>query len=213
MSKDTSCIDTRATSPLPIFLALESRQIPIITIWLNVQSFGVLDMAVSSYGARQQWLTVLKSITCQAIDVLRHSHSSIRWVIERSIRVNQILIRKHLGGISDRTFEAVNIHGSRTSCGEVVKGDSMLSIWEESQYLLTIDLSCCWGITDIGLSALGRGCGQLQAINLNGCQGITDIGLSALSDGCGQLQLIDLTDCQGITDIGLSALSDGCGCS
>jgi hypothetical protein len=143
MSKDTSCIDTRAASPLPIFLALESRQIPIITIWLNVQSFGLLDMAVSSYGARQQWLIILKSITCQAIDVLRHSHSSIRWVITRCIPVKQILIRKQLGAISDRTFEAVNIHGSRTSCVEVVKGDSMLSIWEESKYLLTIDLSGC----------------------------------------------------------------------
>jgi Leucine Rich repeat len=76
--------------------------------------------------------------------------------------------------------------------------------------LQTIDLRYCGGISDIGLSALDRGCGQLQVIDLSGCS-ITDIGLSALGRGCGQLQTIDLSDCKGITDIGLPALCDGCG--
>jgi hypothetical protein len=35
-------------------------------------------------------------------------------------------------------------------------------------------------LIDIGVSALGHGCGQLQMISLRGCDGIRDIGVSAL---------------------------------
>jgi hypothetical protein len=37
------------------------------------------------------------------------------------------------------------------------------------------------GIADIGVLALGHGCGQLQMINLSKCRGITDIGISTKS--------------------------------
>jgi hypothetical protein len=49
MPKRFRCIDARAAMTLPIFLALESRQIPIIFEWLDVQTFGLLDIASSSY--------------------------------------------------------------------------------------------------------------------------------------------------------------------
>jgi hypothetical protein len=42
------------------------------------------------------------------------------------------------------------------------------------------------------VSALGYGCGQLQAINLSGCEGVTDVCVSALGYGCDQLQTISL---------------------
>jgi Leucine Rich repeat len=211
MSKQTS--DTRATvMSLPIFLTLETQQIPVICVWLNVQELVLLDMAVSSYSVRKEWLIILKFIMCKAIDGWRHSHSSIRWAIKRGIPVTHVFVGlKHRDTVSDITFEAVDINVSPYLCEKVVRVDDSLTIWEGHKYLLSIDLSGCKGITVIGLSALGHGCDQLQTINLCGCQGITDAGLSALALGCGWLQIIDLSECQGITDIGLSALVHGCG--
>ena len=37
-------------------------------------------------------------------------------------------------------------------------------------------------MTDVGVSALGAGCGQLQSINLHGCSKVTDAGVSVLGD-------------------------------
>jgi Leucine Rich repeat len=178
MSKCISCIDTITSLHLPIFLAVESRHIPFLHIWLNVESLGVLDIAVSSHNARKPWLITLKSISCQAIDVWRHSHSSMMWMMLRSLHVTQILVDlNHKDRVSDVTFVAVGITCGGISYDDEVKSDSIWSIWEEREYLLSLNLSGCQGITDIGISALADGCGHLHTINLSGCQGITDMGV------------------------------------
>jgi Leucine Rich repeat len=209
MLKPSTCISMSATPSLPILLSLEIRQLPLICIWLPAQNLGVLDMAVSSYSARKLWLTMLKSISWNVNDAWHHSHSSMIWVILRSI--SQILVNlKHRDRVSDLTFESVGINRGEKSCGEGESGDSILSIWKERKYLKSVNLSRCRGITDMGVSALGDGCGQLQTINLNRCEGVTDMVVSALGGGCGQLQSVNLSHYRGITDMGVSALGHGC---
>jgi hypothetical protein len=44
-----------------------------------------------------------------------------------------------------------------------------MKIWNRSKYRKSIDLNHCEDVTDIGVSALGHGCGQLESINLNRC--------------------------------------------
>jgi hypothetical protein len=68
-----------------------------------------------------------------------------------------------------------------------------------------MNLSDCEGIMDIGIAALGRGCGQLQKIDFSGCRGITDIGVLKLCFGCCQLRTIDIRGCEGITGTCISA--------
>ena len=126
----------------------------------------MLDIAVSSHGARKLWLIILKSISGQAIDVWRHSHSSMIWMMLRGIHVSHVLVDlNHKDRVSDVTFVAVSIACGGMSCVDEVKDDTIWSIWEERKYLLSINLGCCRGITDMGVSALGRGCGQLHTIN------------------------------------------------
>jgi hypothetical protein len=173
-------IDTRAGLSLPIFLDLETRQISVISIWLNVQDLGLLDMAVSSSSARRQWLIILKSIYCKAMDVWRHSDSSLRWAMMRSLNVSHILANLERGNrICDLTFEAAIINGSRTF-DEALRDDCLSLIWEKCKKVLSIDLSSCEGITDIGISVVVDRCSQLQTMNLIDCTGITDIGLAAI---------------------------------
>ena len=113
--------------------------------------------------------------------------------------MTQVLVDlNHKDRVSDVTFVAVGIACGGISYDDEVKSDSIWSIWEERKYLLSINLSGCQGITDMGISALGRGCGQLHTINLSGCDDITDMGVSALADGCGQLQFIYVFSCRNI---------------
>jgi Leucine Rich repeat len=199
-----------ATVSLPIFLALEIQHIPIICAWHSVQTLGLLDIAVSSNDVRKLWLEILKSITSKTIDEWRHSHLSIKWVIDRRIRVTQVLVNvRHRNEVSDLTFEAVGI-SSGTVDDEEGGDEYILSIWEGCQYLLSVGLGGCKRITDVGLSALAHGCSQLQTIHLSGCDEITDVGISALGHGCSRLQTINLNQCYKMTDIGLSALAHGC---
>jgi hypothetical protein len=58
---------------------------------------------------------------------------------------------------SDLTFEAVDTNCSGTPFGEEEKEHGLLSKWEGHKYLQSIDLCGCWGITDIGESALSLG--------------------------------------------------------
>jgi hypothetical protein len=109
---------------LPTFLIFETRQIPLICDWIDLQNLGLLDTDVSSYGARKQWLILLKSIAFKAVDKWLHSNLSMRWVITRSIVIGQILVNpKHRRTLSDPTVNAVDKNGSRTSCDEEVKSD------------------------------------------------------------------------------------------
>jgi hypothetical protein len=151
-------------------------------------------MAVSSYYARKTWLITLMSMSHNAMNVWHHSHSSLMWVVSKSICVTQILSAAYLISHSKLSATiATQLH--------VVK-NSKLPIGEERKYIESIDLIEREGTTDISLSALGYGFDQLQAINLKGCQGVTDIAILASCYGCRQLRSIDISDCQGITDIG-----------
>ena len=46
--------------------------------------------------------------------------------------------------------------------------------------LQSTNLSYCGNLTDIGVSALSAGCGQLRSINLTGCGKVTDAARSSL---------------------------------
>jgi hypothetical protein len=146
-----SSIDIRANLSVPIFLDLETRQIPIISSWLSMQDLGLLDMAVSSHSARRHWLIILKFMNCQAIDRWRQSHSSLMWAMKRCLNVTHILVNiDYSDKVSDLTLEAVGINGNLTFGIEEVRDDCILSTRVKRKYLLSIDLSCTEGITDRG---------------------------------------------------------------
>ena len=48
--------------------------------------------------------------------------------------------------------------------------------------------------------SLGYRCGQLQSFVLDGCYRVSDIGISALRRGCGNLQSINLGGFRYVTD-------------
>ena len=80
--------------------------------------------------------------------------------------------------VCDSALEAI---GTNVFCDDMITGRKMI-IWNGSKYLKSIDLNHCVRITDIGVSALGHGCGQMESIDLNHCVRITDIGVSGFCE-------------------------------
>ncbi|KAJ6844316.1 uncharacterized protein M6B38_291980 [Iris pallida] len=66
------------------------------------------------------------------------------------------------------------------------------------------------GVTDLGLSAVARGCPSLQALSMRKLPSVTDRGLAEIAGCCPLLEKLDICACPGITDRGLIAIADHC---
>ena len=159
----------------------------------------------------------------KAINKYEHCHSSIRWLIRRGARTTSIRNRKNpfRCDINDDTFLGLDltsrqsldprICNSVADTGEVklqaggtgIRGSSLND-------QLSVILSGCRRLTDVGVSAIARGCPYLTTIVLNSCSSITDMGISAIAQGCPHLSTISLVVCRTITDTGIFDIAEGC---
>lgn len=65
------------------------------------------------------------------------------------------------------------------------------------------------GITDLGISAVCRGCPDLEMINTAYCTSISDSSLFSLSK-CSNLKILEIRGCLLVTSIGLAAIAMNC---
>ncbi|XP_031488093.1 EIN3-binding F-box protein 2-like [Nymphaea colorata] len=66
------------------------------------------------------------------------------------------------------------------------------------------------GVTDVGLSAIARGCPSLKVLSIWDVPSISDASLCEIAQGCHQLEKLDLSHCPMITDRGLVAIAENC---
>ncbi|XP_042489402.1 EIN3-binding F-box protein 1-like [Macadamia integrifolia] len=66
------------------------------------------------------------------------------------------------------------------------------------------------GVTNFGLSAIGRGCPSLRVLSLWNVSSISDEGISEIANGCHMLEKVDLCQCPQISDKGLLAIAENC---
>lgn len=65
------------------------------------------------------------------------------------------------------------------------------------------------GVTDLGLSAIARGCPSLKVLSLWNVS-ISDEGLSEIATGCHLLEKLDLSQCSGVSNKGMIAIAQNC---
>ena len=220
------------------FLMSDDLQILVYSLWLDVRSLAILDVAFSSRKLRPSWLTILKRLRSDAIDNWSHSLLSLMWLSKRGIRASQMNIDyspvrgcdilrvdtsdiEHLGlrgsyNITDQCIVDVvccclKLRSINLRGYGQVTDAGVTALGTGCGQLQSIDLSSCYQVTDAGIMALAAGCGQLQSINLESCNQVTDAGVTTLGAGCGKLQIIDLRACREVTDAGIMALAAGCG--
>ncbi|XP_062078076.1 EIN3-binding F-box protein 2-like [Humulus lupulus] len=66
------------------------------------------------------------------------------------------------------------------------------------------------GVTDVGLSAIARGCPSLKALSLWNVPAVGDQGLYEIARGCPLLEKLDLCQCPSISNKGLMAIAENC---
>ena len=114
------------------------------------------------------------------------------------------------------TFASVRPHGCHNlisinlSYCKKLSDIGLVAIAQGCHYLTSINLTYCHSISDEGASAIAEGCHNLNSIDLSHCDSISDKGLSALAVGCHDLELINFSHCRRISDIGVTAIAEGC---
>lgn len=66
------------------------------------------------------------------------------------------------------------------------------------------------GVTNLGLSAIARGCPSLKALSLWNVPSVGDEGLFEIAKGCPLLEKLDLCHCPSISNKGLIAIAKSC---
>lgn len=150
-----------------------------------------------------------------------HRWLNIQNTHRRSLQFHSSLALPNVSSLSQRgpVVSAFHLHRlltrfqhlhylSLSGCSELP--DSCLTFLQSyPSKLLHLNLDCCLGITDNGLSLVAAGCSSLEAISLYRCN-ITDAGLETLANGCSALKHINLSYCSLVSDGGLRALSQSC---
>ncbi|GAB2284916.1 Transcription factor COE2 [Dionaea muscipula] len=69
----------------------------------------------------------------------------------------------------------------------------------------------CGGVTDIGMTAIARGCPSLKVLSLwNVSSSVGDQGLIEIANGCHRLEKLDLCSCPAVTDKALISIAEKC---
>lgn len=66
------------------------------------------------------------------------------------------------------------------------------------------------GVTNLGLSAIARGCPSLKALSLWNVSSVGDEGLIEIAKGCPLLEKLDLCQCPSVSSKGLIAIAESC---
>ncbi|EOY09588.1 RNI-like superfamily protein isoform 4, partial [Theobroma cacao] len=110
--------------------------------------------------------------------------------------LQQILIRCSF-------LRSLNLYALSSFTDETYKKISVLS------HLRFLDLCGAQNLSDEGLSCIAK-CKNLVSLNLTWCVRVTDMGVIAIAEGCTSLEFLSLFGIVGVTDKCLEALSKFC---
>ena len=187
----------------------------LIWDWLDLRDLAIFDMAVTNDFDRTTWMKSLGSLSGRVLDDWCYNISSLTWLKARNIRPRSIdtitrRLRRSSPAITNYTFDGNDFHPIRPHDldNKIITDAILTNLAHDCPDLLSVRL--CGSITEVGLSALGKGSPHLKSIGLYRCDKINDSGLSALARGCSQLQSVSIYCCSNLTDVGLSVLAEEC---
>lgn len=188
----------------------EDELLQLLSIWLDIQSLSILDIAITNCCLRPIWLTCLRAIDSTAIKGFSHYPSSIKWLVDRDITISSIQINPNyeMGihqfmGLNTSALRSINLRGCPVFNGVL----TYLAL--ACPYLQNIDLEEC-SVYGTEVAAFAQRCPQLERISLRNSSGIAFTGFMELAENCPLLKSVDFSGCENVNDMILAALARGC---
>ncbi|KAK8644851.1 hypothetical protein V6N13_118714 [Hibiscus sabdariffa] len=79
------------------------------------------------------------------------------------------------------------------------------------QKLVSLMIASCWGVTDVSLEAIGKGCTNLKQMCLRRCCFVSGDGLVAFAKSAVSLECLQLDECNRVTQSGIIGVLSNCG--
>ncbi|VFQ73958.1 unnamed protein product [Cuscuta campestris] len=147
-------------------------------------------------------LSGCKNITDQALLLIADNYQEIDSLnITRCIKLTHSGLERML--LKCSFLQRLNLYALSTFTDEAYKKISLLP------HLKFLDLCGAQNLTDDGLSCIAN-CRRLLSLNLTWCVRVTDLGIKAIARGCMSLEFLSLFGIVGVTDKSLEALSSFC---
>ena len=210
----------------------------ILLGWLDFQTLGKLDTAMTNREERRGWLQSLAATKMStAADSWHFDDPALLWIIRRQIALRSLRVSSGYRRLSDNinlsellSIMLVSIYpggysdikdddlGFLRGCPKLnvicldrcslISDDGISRIASACPQLHSIFLDST-DITDSSLRNIGENCHHLRVINVSHTKA-TDKGMCAISQTCPQLRYISLKGCSMITSKGICALCLGC---
>ena len=188
-ASDQSQADNAILPSYCLLFKTTTDSITSILSYMSMVNICRLDTAVTNTASRAIWLSILRGTSHHSINNHKHSHGSIRWLVERDI-----------------SPEYLETNGKECIACKI-NGDALLGLDVSSLRIVSL---CQCNIRDKDVLRIAGGCPSLTDIRLGNCHDITDASMIALARCCRQLIFIDIGGCSNITDRGLTAYADAC---
>jgi hypothetical protein len=91
-----------------------------------------------------------------------------------------------------------------------IEDKALQSMTSKCSHLRRLILSCCWGLTDVGITGAASNCRELTHLDLTDSSNVTDAGLQAVAMHCPHLLQLKIGGCDALTEEGIRDLGLKC---
>lgn len=179
-------------------------KLKVLSIYWNVR---VTDMGVEHLVKNCKYIVDLnlsgcKNITDKSLQLIADNYQDLESLnLTRCIKLTDEGLQQILFKCS--SLQGLNLYALSSFTDKVYKKISLLG------HLRFLDLCGAQNLSDEGLSCIAK-CKNLLSLNLTWCVNVTDVGVIAIAQGCTSLEFLSLFGIVGVTDRCLESLSKFC---
>uniref|UniRef100_A0A6N2MQF4 F-box/LRR-repeat protein 15-like leucin rich repeat domain-containing protein n=1 Tax=Salix viminalis TaxID=40686 RepID=A0A6N2MQF4_SALVM len=147
-------------------------------------------------------LSGCKTISDKALQIIAENHQDLESLnLTRCVKLTDGGLQQILSKCS--SLQSLNLYALSSLTDKTYKKISSLP------HLKFLDLCGAQNLSDEGLSCIAR-CKNIVSLNLSWCVRVTDVGFVAIAEGCTSLEFLSLFGIVGVTDRCLEVLSRFC---
>ncbi|XP_048320729.1 F-box protein At3g58530 [Ziziphus jujuba] len=179
-------------------------KLKVFSIYWNVRvtDVGLTHLVKNCKHVIDLNLSGCKNISDRGLQLVAEHYPELEFLnLTRCVKLTDYGLQQILMKCS--SLRSLNLYALSSFSNETYKKISLLS------YLEFLDLCGAQNLLDDGLACIAK-CKRLVSLNLTWCTSITDVGVIATAEGCTSLEFLSLFGIVRVTDKCLEALSRSC---